>query len=188
MAAMKIVVKSKNLDITPALRTYAEKKISKFEKFITAARGDHESLAVMMLRTEREVHIAELTIEYRGFVLRGEGRTDDMYNSIDDAVDKIERQWNKFKTRIQRKLQGPKISELASPADDGLVQREASEREFKVVKVKRFAYKPMSVEEAIMQMELLGHDFFVFSNADDDQINVVYRRRDGNYGLIEPEY
>jgi putative sigma-54 modulation protein len=187
MAAMKIVVKSKNLEITPALRTYAEKKITKFEKFITAANGDYESLAEMMMRTEREVHIAELTIEFRGLVLRGEGRTDDMYNSIDEAVDKIERQWNKFKTRIHRRLQGPKISEIAPPVDDGLRSPENLEREFRVVKIKRFDYKPMSVEEAIMQMELLGHDFFVFTNADDDEINVVYKRRDGNYGLIEPE-
>ena len=122
MAAMKIVVKSKNLDITPALRTYAEKKISKFEKFITAASGDHESLAVMMLRTEREVHIAELTIEYRGFVLRGEGRTDDMYNSIDDAVDKLNVSGINLKLAFKENCR-TKISELASPADDGLVQR-----------------------------------------------------------------
>lgn len=189
MAAMRIVVKGKNLDVTPALRAYAEKKISKFEKFFVNGNEDHQSAAVMMLRTEREVHIAELTIEYRGLVLRGEGRTVDMYNSIDEAVDRIERQWNKFKTRIQRKFQGPKISELAPPADDGLGPGAVTrDRDFKIVKVKRFPYKPMDVEEAIMQMELLGHDFFVFANAEDDQINVVYKRSDGNYGLIEPEF
>lgn len=187
MAAMKIVVKGKNLEITPALRAYAEKKIGKFEKFLDDASADHESVATMMMRTEREMHIAELTIEYRGLVLRGEGRTVDMYNSIDEAVDRIERQWNKFKTKIQKRFQGPKLSEVAPPADDGLGAG-AGDRDFKIVKVKRFPYKPMAIEEAIMQMELLGHDFFVFANADDDQINVVYKRSDGNYGLIEPEF
>lgn len=190
MATMKVAVKGKNLDITPALRAYAEKKIRKFEKFFAYGNEDHQSVAVMMMRTEREVHIAELTIEYRGLFLRGEGRTVDMYNSIDEAVDRIERQWNKFKTKIQKRFQGPKISELASPANGGLSAGGAvnRNRDFRIVKIKRFAYKPMDVEEAIMQMELLGHDFFVFANAEDDQINVVYKRSDGNYGLIEPEF
>lgn len=184
MASMKIVVKGKNLDVTPALRAYAEKKISKFEKFINSSQ---EQLAEITLRTEREIHIAELTIDLKGLVLRGESRTNDMYASIDEAVDRIERQWDKFKTKIQKRLQGPKISAIAPQGSNGR-ETESEVKEFKIVKTKRFAYKPMDVEEAIMQMELLGHDFFVFSNAADDEISVVYKRRDGNYGLIEPEF
>jgi len=185
MAAMQIVIKGKNLEVTPALRAYAEKKLSKFEKYLA---DEQETLAEMNMRTEKDFHIVELTIQVNGLTLRGESRTDDMYKSIDDAVDKIERQWDKFKTKIHKRLQRTKLSELTSPAQDEVTEKSSEDVEFRIVKTKRFAIKPMSVEEAIMQMELLGHDFFVFSNADNDQVNVVYKRRDGNYGLIEPEF
>lgn len=184
MATMKFVIKGKNLDITPALRIYAEKKVSKFEKLVS---GDQELLGVVTLRTERENHIAEITIDLKGLVIRGESRTSDMYASIDDAVDKLERQWNKFKTKIQKRTQGPKISEIV-PSSASSFEEHKTSPEFKIVKTKRFAFKPMDEEEAIMQMELLGHDFFVFTNAVDDQVSVVYKRKDGNYGLIEPEF
>ncbi len=181
--AMKIAVKGKNLDITPALRGYAEKKVSKFSKFFGS---EEQVVADFSLRIEREMHIAELTINLKGLVLRGESRTNDMYASIDEAVDKIERQWNKYKTRIQRKIQGPKISEALQTGTDSSQLKD--EKTFKVVKQKRFSLKPMDAEEAIMQMELLGHDFFVFTNMGTNEVNVVYKRRDGNYGLIEPEF
>lgn len=184
MATMKVAVKGKNLDITPALRAYAEKKVLKLGKFIS---GDQELLAEVTLRVEREVHIAELTIDLKGLVLRGESRTNDMYASIDEAVDRVERQWNKFKTKIQKKLQGPKISEVVQ-TNNGFGNKAKEEKTFKVVKKKRFSLKPMDVEEAIMQMELLGHDFFVFTNVIDDEVNVVYKRREGNYGIIEPDF
>lgn len=182
MASMQVVVKGKNLEVTPALRMYVEKKIVKFEKFLN---GDQEVLAEVTLRTEREQHIAELTMDLNGLILRGEGNTSDMYASIDDSVDRIERQFSKFKTRIQRRIQGPKISEIPVPTSS---DQESEAKEAKIVRTKRFAFKPMSVEEAVMQMELLGHSFFVFSNAGNDEVNVVYKRRDGNYGLIEPEF
>lgn len=105
MATMKVAVKGKNLDITPALRAYAEKKVLKLGKFIS---GDQELLAEVTLRVEREVHIAELTIDLKGLVLRGESRTNDMYASIDEAVDRVERQWNKFKTKIQKNFKDPR--------------------------------------------------------------------------------
>ncbi len=186
MATLKIIIKGKNLDITPALRAYAEKKIVKIEKFLS--KHVEEPVAVLMLRTEKEIHIAELTIEVNGLVMRGEGRTDDMYVSIDESVDKIERQWNKFKTKIQKKIQGPKIGTVVAPVPEISKEDEPDSDQFKIVRIKRFDYKPMSVEEAIMQMELLGHNFFVFTSADDEQVNVVYKRREGNYGLIEPEF
>lgn len=182
MASIRVVVKGKNLEVSEALRAYAEKKIGKLEKFIT---GDQEVLAELMLRTERGLHIAELTIDLRQVLLRGEGKTQDMYASIDDTVERIERQFAKFKTRIMRKFQGPKISELA--ANDTTTQEKENSQP-QVVRTKRFAFKPMAVEEAVMQMELLGHDFFVFSNAATEEVNVVYKRKDGNYGLIEPEF
>jgi putative sigma-54 modulation protein len=182
MAAIRVVVKGKNLEVTQALRNYAEKKVAKLAKFLSS---HHEASAEVMLRTERGIHIAEVTLSVAGLILRGEGKTPDMYTSIDSCVERIERQFNKYKTRIQRRLQGPKIGELA-PADYEVDEGQALEPQ--IVRIKRFPVKPMDVEEAIMQMELLGHDFYVFVNSSTEEANVVYKRRDGNYGIIEPEY
>lgn len=182
MATIRVVVKGKNLDVTEALRNYAEKKVAKLEKFIA---DHHQATAEVMLRTERGIHIAEVTLSVAGLILRGEGKTPDMYTSIDSCVERIERQFTKYKTRIQRRLQGPKIGELAPPAQEAEVGKALAPR---IVRTKRFPFKPMDVDEAIMQMELLGHDFFVFVNAATEETNVVYKRRDGNYGVIEPEF
>ncbi len=181
MAAIRIVVKGKNLEVTDALRSYAEKKVAKLEKYIGSHR---EASAEVMLRIERGIHIAEVTLSVAGLILRGEGKTSDMYTSIDSCVERIERQFNKYKTRIQRRLQGPKIAEL--PVSGAVDEQPLSEP--RIVRTKRFPIKPMDVEEAIMQMELLGHDFYVFINSASEETNVVYKRRDGNYGVIEPEY
>ncbi|HHY15019.1 MAG TPA: HPF/RaiA family ribosome-associated protein, partial [Firmicutes bacterium] len=119
-----------------------------------------------------------------GLILRGEGKTSDMYVSIDAAVDRIERQFNKYKTRINRRIQGPKLGEMAPTTT---VRAEKSDGP-RIVRTKRFALKPMGAEEAVLQMELLGHDFFVFRDADSGEVSVLYKRRDGNYGLIEADY
>ncbi|MCR4426134.1 MAG: ribosome-associated translation inhibitor RaiA [Firmicutes bacterium] len=180
---MEITVKGRNLVVTDALRAYAEKKLAKIEKFFE--RGIIDSQVSMGI--ERGMHDVDITIQVDGLLLRGEETTPDMYASIDGAIDNIERQIRKYKTKINRKLRqmGDNLVESAvGPVEPA----EAEAFEPKVVKTKRFAIKPMSVEEAIMQMELLGHDFFVFSNANTEDVNVVYRRKDGNYGLIEPEF
>jgi len=179
MAKIRVSISGKNLEITEALRSYVDKKISKLDKYLDDNRT---ASAEVMLRIERGIHIAEVTVNLSGVLLRGEGKTGDMYTSIDSAVDRIERQFNKFKSRIWKK-HGPKISEMQAPAAYG--EELASPR---IVRTKRFALKPMDVEEAVMQMELLGHDFFVFRDADSGEVSVVYRRRDGNYGLIESEF
>ena len=126
---------------------------------------------------EKGRHIVEVTVPVNGMLLRGEEATDDMYASIDLVVEKLEKQIDKYKTRLTRKLR-PQIADEPVPKvfDDPVI-----------VKTKRFAIKPMAVDEAVMQMNLIGHDFFVFADADTNQVNVVYRRRDGNYGLIEPD-
>ncbi len=182
MASMQVVVKGKNLEVTDALRSYTESKLAKIEKFL---KGEKEVLAEVLLRTEREQHIAELTLDLRGLILRGEGKTTDMYASIDEGVERIERQFAKFKAKIQQRMQGPKISEVPI---EGSSQAEVLEEAPRIVKTKRFAFKPMDAEEAAMQMEMLGHDFFVFSNGATEEVNVIYKRRDGNYGLIEPDF
>ena len=120
-----------------------------------------------------------------GYILRGEEETMDMYTSIDNVVDKLERQVRKYKTRMNRKIKNLSIKDLAPETNTVAVKEEVDEP--KVVKTKRFAVKPMHVDEAILQMELLGHNFFVFLDANTEEVNVLYKRKDGNYGLIEPD-
>ncbi len=181
---MEITVVGRNITVTDALRGYAEKKVAKLQRYFE--RGIIEAQVAMAV--ERGIHSVDVTIAVDGLLLRGEEHTGDMYASIDGAIDKIERQIKKYKTRINRKLrqEGNKLVESAVVVGPAADVAEAPEP--KVVKTKRFAMKPMSVEEAIMQMELLGHDFFVFMDDSSEDISVVYRRRDGNYGLIEPEF
>ena len=144
MATIRINISGKNLEITQALRAYVEKKVSKLEKYL----NDNQTFsAEVMLRTERGIHIAEVTMNLSGIILRGEGKTGDMYTSIDGAVDRIERQFNKYKTKLSRRLQGPKLGEMPITG-----QQVEEEHVPKVVRTKRFALKPMDVEEAVMQM------------------------------------
>ncbi|MDI3281552.1 MAG: ribosome-associated translation inhibitor RaiA [Bacillota bacterium] len=187
---MQLTVKGKNLEVTPALRQYVEKRLAKLSKFF----DDREVIAVVMLRLEREQQIVEVTLQVGSLLLRGEEGTADMYSSIDGVLEKLERQVHKYKTRINRKLRqenreaNTARGSVNVPPEPEEVAEGAEEVPLRVVKTKRFAIKPMSVEEAIMQMDLLGHDFYVFSNAESEEVNVVYRRRDGTYGLIEPEF
>jgi putative sigma-54 modulation protein len=173
---MKLNLRGKNIEVTDALNDHVEKRIGKIDKYF-----DVDTEAYVTLTVERGLHKVEVTADIDGLILRAEEGTGDMYASIDLVVDKLERQIAKYKTRINRKArQGGGLRELAQlPA----VQEED---ELEVVKTKRFAVKPMPVEEAILQMNLLGHDFYVFANAENDDVNVVYRRKDGKYGLIEP--
>lgn len=176
---MKVLVKGKNFEISEPLRKYTEKKVAKIGKFLTA----QPMLAQVTVAFERGLYIVDVTVQVKDLLVRGEEKTNDLYASIDGAVDKIERQIQKFKTKIHRRLHPEEHpSETTSNAPAG----EAEEP--RIVRTKRFAIKPMSVDEAVMQMDLLGHDFYVFSNAETEEVNVVYRRKDGNYGLIEPEF
>jgi len=175
---MKVAVIGKNIEVTDALREYAEKKIAKITKFFEKS----PIAAQAAMSTQRGKHVVDITIQVNGLLLRGEEKTNDMYVSIDGAVDKIERQVRKYKTRINRGFREDNrviLETKGSPKE---------ETEPQIKRTKRFAVKPMSVEEAVMQMDLLGHDFYVFSNSDTEEVNVVYRRKDGNYGLIEPEF
>ncbi|MEW5865604.1 MAG: ribosome-associated translation inhibitor RaiA [Bacillota bacterium] len=182
---MEITVKGKNVEVTKALRDYAEKKVRKIQRFF---EGDTIDAQVTM-DVEKGFHVVEVTMQVNGLLLRGEDKTGDMYASVDGAVDKIERQIRKYKTRINRRLRqtGARLVEAEFPPGGPGVAEEGEE-EARIVRTKRFAMKPMSIQEAVMQMELLGHDFYVFSNSDTEEVNVVYRRKDGNYGLIEPEF
>lgn len=173
-------VRGKNLEVTEALREYVEKRLSKLEKFIEDIREAQVTLGV-----EGDSHKVEVTIPLNGMILRGEEESKDMYSSIDMVVEKLEKQIDKYKTKLYKRYRGAGLKKgLVSEVEAAREEAEPS----KIVKTKRFALKPMDVEEAIMQMDLLGHSFFVFYNAETEEVNVVYKRNDGNYGLIEPNF
>lgn len=177
---MKISVTGKNIDVTDSLRDTVIRKIGKLDKYFNPDVEVQATLSV-----QKTHHIIEVTIPFNGVILRGEESTDDMYTSIDKVVDKLERQIIKHRTRLERKVKGNSLKTfevLPSEAEDD------EGYDPHIVKTKKFAIKPMPVDEAVLQMDLLGHNFFVFLNADTDEVNVVYKRKDGKYGLIEPEF
>lgn len=176
---MKIQFRGKNIQVTNALKEHLEKKLGKLDKYF-----DNPPEATVTLTVEKDRHRVEVTILLNGFILRGEEESADMYSSVDQVVDKLEKQMEKYKTRLSRQNKGQSIKDIAVNSS---VEKIAEEEGPRLVRTKRFAMKPMSVEEALMQMNLLGHSFFVFANADTEEVNVVYRRKDGNYGVIERE-
>ncbi len=176
---MKLNFTGKNIEVTEALKDVTEKKLGKLDKYF---QGDVEGNVVYSV--ERNRKIIEITINLPGTILRAEEYSDDMYAAIDKAVDILERQIRKHKTKLQRRY----INGGETIRFENIEPLQEEEDKPKVVRTKRFDMKPMSVEEAILQMELLRHNFFVFMNADSDDINVLYKRKDGNYGLIEPEF
>jgi putative sigma-54 modulation protein len=172
---MKIIVTGRHIEVTPALKDYAEKKIVRFERYLS-----NISEAVVTLGVEKYRHKVEVLLKVNGVLIQAEGITGDVYSSIDEVAEKLERQIKKYKEKLvsHRKPEGKagiEEAEEASPADTG-----------RIIKNKRFELKPMDPDEAAMQMELLDKDFFVFTNDKSGDINVIYRRRDGNFGLIEP--
>lgn len=180
---MKIKVLGRNIEVTDALRSSIEKKLSRLDKYF---RDEGPVEAQVTLQVEKERHIVEVTLLVNGLILRGEEETGDMYASIDTVVDKLDRQIHKYKTRVNRKMREVGSNPVFADAVDE--QGDDDDEYPKIVRTKRFAVKPMSAEEAVLQMELLGHNFFVFRDAETEDVSVVYKRRDGNYGLIEPEY
>lgn len=172
---MEFTVRGRNIDVTEALKDYVSKRISKLDKYF-----DREHNATVTLVVEKDTHKVEVTIPLDGIILRGEEATGDMYSSIDMVVEKLEKQIDKYKAKLSKKMRTGFKVELVGTKDVDDTPR--------IVKTKKFIYKPMPVEEAVMQMNLIGHSFFVFSNDETEEVNVVYKRKDGNIGLIEPEF
>lgn len=173
---MRIITRGKNIQVTDALKQHVQKRIGKISRFFAENTEAQVTLSVV-----KDTHVVEATLLLNGGMLvRAEEKSPDMYASIDMVVEKLERQIRKYKTRINRKSRLTGI-----PDDNGSALRERDEP--RIVRTKRFAIKPMSPDEAVLQMNLLGHSFFVFTNAETNQTNVVYCREDGNFGLIEPE-
>jgi putative sigma-54 modulation protein len=179
---MKITFKGKHIEVTDAMRNYMEKRLNKIDRHF-----DHILEVIVTLSVEKNRQIVEATLQASRALIRAEEETDDMYTSIDKVADKLERQIKKYKEKyFQKPHPGTEKVGLANKE----VNAEDSEPDkiAKIVKTKRFAIKPMSVEEAAMQMDLLGHNFFVFANDNTNKVNVLYKRKDGNFGLIEPEF
>lgn len=181
---MKLTVRGKNLEVTGALRDYSEKRLDKLSRYF-----DEEFDAQVLLSTNKDLKTVEVTVFVEGIVLRAVDKNPDMYAAIDLVVDKIVRQIHKYKTRLTRRFQKQNLAFHAEAvALENEVEEEVEEEvDLNVVKTKTFLARPMSVDEAILQMNLIGHDFFAFLNSENDQINVVYRRHDGGYGLIQPQ-
>ncbi len=176
---MKYIIKGKQAGVTNAMQEKAIKKIGKFERFFKP-----DSEAVISFKIEKDRYTFETAIYSRGTIIRAEECSNDMYASMDMVVEKLERQIRKHKTKL-----GKRIRQDAMTPDNFYIHEkiEDEDENYDVVRTKRFPLKPMDIEEAILQMNLLAHNFFVFINADTETVNVVYRRNDGKYGLIEPE-
>lgn len=178
-------VRGENIEVTQAIREYAEKRVAKLDKFFadTSNTTAYVNLKVYPDKTAK----AEVTIPLSFLVLRAEETTDDLYKSIDFVVDKLERQVRKYKTKINRKSREKGFDGISEVPTIDVNQEQAGGEEphLEIVRSKRISLKPMDSEEAVLQMDMLGHNFFIYTDAETNEINIVYRRKDGRYGLIE---
>src|SRR4051812_16497205 len=194
---MRISYTGTNVEVTDAVKSYAEKRLQHLTHYFPNLREAHVALT-----TQRNWQIVEVQLDADGRLIRAEERTPDAYASIDAVVDKLQKQIKRFKGKLIHRPRSPEeaaqkpATMMVEPAaedeedEEGALEapEEEAESHPRLVRTKRFAVKPMNAEEAALQMELLHHDFFVFLNAETGQVNVVYQRRDGDYGLIEPEF
>ena len=184
---MNFIISGKNIEVTPGLKEAIEQKLGKLERYFTP-----ETEIIVTLSVEKERQKIEVTIPVKGNIIRSEQTSSDMYVSIDLVEEVIERQLRKYKNKLVAKSQGhPTASSSGNnfkkeffESDDDSVEDD----DVRIVRTKRFGIKPMYPEDACIQMELLGHSFFVFCNAETEEVNVVYKRKDGSFGLIEPEF
>lgn len=177
---MKFIIIGKNIDVTPGLREAVESKLGKLGRYFTPNTEIHVTLSVQKGHQKIEV-----TIPVKGGLVRSEQESSDMYVSIDLVEEVIERQLRKYKNKlVAREQEVGNFKQEFFDAEDNI----EDDGEIKIVRTKKFGFKPMYPEDACVQMELLGHDFYVFCNAESDEVNVVYRRKNGTFGLIEPEF
>lgn len=174
---MKFIIVGKNIEVTPGLKSAVEDKIGKLEKYFNSETEIHVTLSV-----EKERQKIEVTIPVKGNIIRSEQVSNDMYVSIDLVEEIIERQLKKYKNKLVDQKQASSFFK-----QEFIDKEYMEEEEIQIVRTKKFDIKPMYPEDACIQMELLGHSFFVFYNAETDQVNVVYKRKGNTYGLIEPE-
>jgi putative sigma-54 modulation protein len=182
---MQPIITGKNIEVSDWMRQYVEKKMGKLDKYLTSISEVRVELSVHKTKSARDSQVAQVTVRSNSTILRAEQKSDDILASIDVVLDKMYRQIARFKGKRERHGRGTGHAEPAAEMVD--VEGAEEEPVGKVVRVKRFLVQPMNADEAIERMELLGHDFFLFFNQDSDSMNVLYRRNDGNYGLLQPE-
>ncbi len=175
---MRYIISGRNIDVTEGLKSAIYEKLGKLERYFTPETEVHVTFSV-----EKDRQKVEVTIPMKGNIVRAEQVSPDMYASIDMIEEIIERQLRKYKNKLVDQKQSAMSLSQAFMAEE-----EADDEEIVISKVKKFPMKPMDAEEACVQMELLGHEFFAFRNAETDEINVVYKRKNGTYGIIEPEF
>ncbi len=175
---MRFVITGRNIDVTEGLRAAVQEKIGKLERYFSP-----DTEAIVTLSVEKDRQKIEVTIPVKGNIIRSEQVSSDMYVSIDLVEEIIERQLKKYKNKIIEKQQAREVF------SDEYIEKDYDEDDtVKIIRTKKFGIKPMDPEEACIQMELLGHNFYVFSNSETDEVNVVYKRKGSTYGLIEPEF
>ncbi len=179
---MELQITSKNIDLSPAVRRYIERKLGKLGRHLPNIIESKVEIFEEKTKSRQQHYVAQVTIESSGTLLRGEERGENLLTAIDKVAAIMNRQIERYKGKLYEKGKGSSFTR-----SEFREEVEATPPSRKVVRVKRFAVKPMSVAEATDQMELLEHDFFLFFNADAGELNLLYRRKDGNYGLIEPE-
>ena len=175
---MNLQIRARNYHATDDVKQYLEKRLRKLDKLL-----DKDAEATVTFIGEKNQHKVEITIPVNNYILRGEESNDDILTAIDKVTDKLEKQLVRSKERFSKK---GRISVTKLPSMEGILPAADDDEEFKV-RIKQFSSKPMNIDEAITRMDMVGHTFYVFSNAESGDINVVYRRNDGNYGLLEPE-
>jgi ribosome hibernation promoting factor len=181
---MELSIKGKNVEVTDRLQEYVEKKMGKLDRYLPSISEVWVELSVEETKAAQDRQVCQVTVRSNGTILRAEERSDDIFSSIDTVLDKMYRQIARYKGKRKNRWRGANVPVEPLPLE---LEEEAEEEPSGIVRYKRFAMVPMVPEEAVEQMELLGHDFFVFFNADEGQINVLYRRKDGTYGVIQPE-
>ena len=181
---MNFIISGKNIEVTPGLKEAIEQKLGKLERYFTP-----ETEIIVTLSVEKGRQKIEVTIPVKGSIIRSEQTSSDMYVSIDLVEEVIERQLRKYKNKLVAKSQGhPTAAVPSGSIKKEFIESDDESSDDDEIRTKKFGIKPMFPEDACIQMELLGHSFFVFSNAETDEVNVVYKRKDGSFGLIEPEF
>ena len=182
---MELTIKGKNVEVNDRLRDYVERKVGKLDRFLPTITEAWVELSVEGTKAAQDRQVCQVTVRSNGTILRAEERSDDMFYSIDTVLDKMYRQIARYKGKRKNRWRAADMT--VEPLPMGYEEEEYEEDESRIVRSKRFPMVPMHPEEAVEQMELLGHNFFVFFNAEEGQVNVLYRRQSGDYGLLQPE-